>query len=169
VNRIALLRGVNVGRNQRISMADLREKLEAAGHGEVKTVGQSGNVVFTSRAAAPSLEKSLTKLVGVEVLVRTDKELAAIVALDPLGHADDNGSRHLVTFCRERPDAKALKAVTAAPEEVAVKGREIYSWHPDGLHGSELAKLLGNPKLGVVATGRNWNTIVKLHRLTGVR
>jgi uncharacterized protein (DUF1697 family) len=169
VNRVALLRGVNVGRNQRITMADLRESLAAAGHGEVKTVGQSGNVVFESRASAASLERSLSKLVGVEVLVRTAGELAAVVALDPLGRAGDNGSRHLVTFCREPIDAALVEVVTSAPEEVAVRGREVYSWHPNGLHGSELAKLLGAKKLGVVATGRNWNTVVKLHELAGVR
>jgi uncharacterized protein (DUF1697 family) len=125
--------------------------------------------VFASRASAASLEKSLSKLVGVEVLVRTDKELAAIVALDPLGRAGDNGSRHLVTFLRGKADAKALESATVPPEEVAVHGREVYSWHPNGLHASELAKLLGGKKLGVVATGRNWNTVVKLHELTRVR
>ena len=46
MNRVALLRGVNVGRNQRITMADLREQFAAAGHGEVQTVGQSGNVAL---------------------------------------------------------------------------------------------------------------------------
>jgi uncharacterized protein (DUF1697 family) len=169
MNRIALLRGVNVGRNQRIGMSELRDRLAGAGHGEVKTVGQSGNVVFASRASAKSLERSLTELIGVEVLVRTADELAAIVALDPLGRAGDNGSRHLVTFCREPVDADVLEAVTVSPEAVAVHGREVYSWHPNGLHGSELAKLLGAKKLGFVATGRNWNTVVKLQQLVGVR
>jgi uncharacterized protein (DUF1697 family) len=169
VNRVALLRGVNVGRNRRIAMADLRRQLEAAGHGEVKTVGQSGNVVFASRASAKTLERTLTELIGVEVLVRTAEELAAVVALDPLDRAADNGSRHLVTFCRDPVDAALVRSVTSAPEEVAVHGREIYSWHPDGLQGSELAKLLGGKKLGVVATGRNWNTVAKLHGLTDVR
>jgi uncharacterized protein (DUF1697 family) len=169
VNRIALLRGVNVGRNRRIGMAELRDRLADAGHGEVKTVGQSGNVVFASRASAKTLERSLTELLGVEVLVRTADELAAVVALDPLARAGDNGSRHLVTFCREPVDARMLEAVAASPEAVAVHGREVYSWHPNGLHGSELAKLLGATKLGVVATGRNWNTVVKLHQLARVR
>jgi uncharacterized protein (DUF1697 family) len=169
VNRVALLRGVNVGRNQRITMADLRETFASAGHGEVQTIGQSGNVVFASRATAATLEPSLSELIGVEVLVRTADELAAIAALDPLGRAGDDGSRYLVTFCRKPLETALLQAVTAAPEEVAVHGREIYSWHPNGLHGSELAKLLGVKKLGVVATGRNWNTVAKLHALAGVR
>lgn len=169
MNRVALLRGVNVGRNRRIGMAELREQLGAAGHGEVRTVGQSGNVAFASRASTSSLERSLTELLGVEVLVRTAAELAEVVALDPLGRAADNGSRYLVTFCREPVDAALLEDVVASPEAVAVVGREIYSWYPDGLHGSELAKLLVAKKLGVVATGRNWNTVAKLQALTDVR
>lgn len=169
MNRVALLRGVNVGRNQRIGMAHLRQRLLDGGYGEVRTVGQSGNVVFASRASAASLERSLGELIGVEVLVRTAAELAAVVALDPLGHAADNGSRHLVTFAREPIATELLRAVTVPPEEVAVHGREVYSWHPDGLHGSELAKLLGGKKLGVVTTARNWNTVRKLHELAGVR
>ena len=66
-----------------------------------------------------------------------------MVALDPLGRAGDNGSRHLVTFCREAGRRRASRGGDRrAGGAVAVHGREIYSWHPNGLHGSELAKLL---------------------------
>ncbi len=172
MTRVALLRGVNVGRNKRIAMAELRDRLEQAGHRDVRTIGQSGNVVFTSRASAASLERSLGKLIGVEVIVRTDGELAKVVALDPLRRAQDNGSRHLVTFLRaplSADIAAALQATAKGSEAVAVHGREVYSWHPDGLHGSEVAKLLVGAKLGVIATGRNWNTVLKLHELAGVQ
>jgi uncharacterized protein (DUF1697 family) len=164
MNRIALLRGVNVGRNRRISMAEVRETLAAAGYDDARTHGQSGNVVFTSRKRAASLERELQATLGVPVVVRTDDELAAVVEGDPLGDVADNGSRYLVTFLsRALPAAerRALEEAAAPPERLVVRGREIYSWHPGGLYASPLAKALAAPR-EVVGTGRNWNTVVKL-------
>lgn len=161
---IALLRGVNVGRNRRISMAELRRTLEQAGYGEVRTHGQSGNVVFASRKKPVTLERELRDLLGVEVVVRTLEELAAVVAHDPLRRVADSGSRYLVTFLsRPLPAAAAreLKTATVAPERLVVHGREVYSWHPGGLYDSPLAKALAAPR-DVVATARNWNTVAKL-------
>jgi uncharacterized protein (DUF1697 family) len=164
MSRIALLRGVNVGRNRRISMAELRSTLEQAGYGDVRTHGQSGNVVFASRKTSTTLERELPDLLGVQVVVRTGDELAAVVAHDPLRAVADNGSRYLVTFL-SRPLAaeavQALKASTVSPEQLAVHGREVYSWHPGGLYDSPLAKALAAPQ-DIVATGRNWNTVTKL-------
>jgi uncharacterized protein (DUF1697 family) len=164
VIRIALLRGVNVGRNRRISMADLRKTLADGGFGEARTLGQSGNVVFTSRKRPATLERELTDLLGVPVVVRTAEELAAVVDHDPLGSVAGNGSRYLVTFLSRKltaREARELAAVVVPPERVAVHGREVYSWHPGGLYASPLAKALAASR-DVVATGRNWNTVVKL-------
>jgi uncharacterized protein (DUF1697 family) len=58
-----------------------------------------------------------------------------------------------------------IDAAAIAPEQVAVSGREVFAWHPDGIIGSPLAKLLGGPRLGVTATARNWNTVTALLRL----
>jgi uncharacterized protein (DUF1697 family) len=153
MSRIGLLRGVNVGRNRRISMAELRSTLARAGYDEVRTHGQSGNVVFASRKKPATLERELLALLGV-----------AVVAHDPLRKVADNGSRYLVTFL-SRPLAaqavRSLKAATALPEQLAVHGREVYSWHPGGLYDSPLAKALAAPQ-DVVSTGRNWNTVTKL-------
>jgi len=164
VSRIALLRGVNLGRNRRISMGGLRETFAQAGYGEVRTHGQSGNVVFASRKNAGTLERELTQLLGVPVVVRTATELAAVVERDPLAGVWDNGSRYLVTF-HSRPltaaEKRALEEVAAEPERIAVHGREVYSWHPRGQYASPLAAALAASK-DVVATGRNWNTVVKL-------
>jgi uncharacterized protein (DUF1697 family) len=164
MNRIALLRGVNVGKNRRISMTELREKLSASGYDDVRTHGQSGNVVFTSRKGAASLERELRDTLGVPVVVRTAAELAAVVESNPLGDVADNGSRYLVAFLSRAlpaPERRALEEAAVAPERLVVRGRELYSWHPDGLYASPLAKALAAPR-EVVATGRNWNTVVKL-------
>jgi uncharacterized protein (DUF1697 family) len=164
VSRVALLRGVNVGRNRRISMAELRDTLAGAGYGDVRTLGQSGNVVFASRKRPATLESELGELLGVQVLVRTGEELATVVEVDPLGDVADNASRYLVTFL-SRPlaadEVHALENLVDGPERFVARGRELYSWHPSGLHGSLLAKELAASR-NVVATGRNWNTVLKL-------
>jgi uncharacterized protein (DUF1697 family) len=46
-----------------------------------------------------------------------------------------------------------------------ISGREIYSWHQNGIHASKLASLLIEKRLGVSTTGRNWNTVTKLLEL----
>ena len=164
MNRIALLRGVNVGKHRRLSMAELRETLAAAGYDDVRTHGQSGNLVFTSGKRAASLERELGGALGVPVIVRTAAELTAVVDRDPLGDIAVNGSRYLVTFLSRALSAaerRALEEIAVAPERIVAHGRELYSWHPGGLYASPLARALAAPR-EVVATGRNWNTVVKL-------
>ncbi len=45
---VALLRGINLGRNKRVAMADLRALLESLGYGQVPTHLQSGNALFAT-------------------------------------------------------------------------------------------------------------------------
>ena len=86
-----LLRGINVGRAHRIGMADLRELLQAEGHGVTRTLLQSGNVVLDSALPdselARSVEQALERRFGfpVRTVVRTRDELLDVVARDPLG------------------------------------------------------------------------------------
>lgn len=62
-----------------------------------------------------------------------------------------------------------LAAVVAADPfaGVAVRGREVYAWHPGGVGRSELAKLITGRRLGVSVTARNWRTVTKLLALAG--
>jgi uncharacterized protein (DUF1697 family) len=165
------LRGINVGRHRRISMADLRAVLVGLGYDDVRTHLQSGNAVLTA-AAAPgtvkrAIERGLEAKLGldVEVFVRTRDELADVVARDPLGRVAVDPSRYLVSFLSAEPNAgqvRKLAAEVTGPERFVVGGRELYAWHPDGLRASKLAKLLSEQRLGVSATARNWNTVTRL-------
>jgi uncharacterized protein (DUF1697 family) len=169
---IALLRGINVGKARRIGMADLRAALEEAGYADVRTLGQSGNVVLSADASGDALARELEKViadaVGVDplVVVRTPRQLAAVVERNPLGDVvAEEPRRCLVHFLSAKPDAAALRALRSAdvaPEVFAAHGRELYSWHPEGLQNSKLAKLLADAPLGVTVTNRNWNTVTKL-------
>ena len=169
--QIALLRGINLGARNRVSMPELRELLTGLGHEDVKTLLQSGNVVLTSEETGEALEQALERAIadelGVEsrVVVRTTRELAGVVKRDPFAGVADDPKRYQVSFLSGKPEAavvRALEAADVAPEQVAVSGREIYAWHPEGIQRSPLAKLLTDAKLGVTATARNWNTVVKL-------
>lgn len=170
--QIALLRGINVGGHNRVAMADLRALLAGAGYGEVLTLGVSGNVVLSAKTVperlGTELEARIAEGLGlqVRVVVRTRTELAAVVAHDPLGElAAAEPKRYQVNFLSAEPDPQALQAIAAldlAPERWVHRGREIYAWHPVGVHNSPLAKLLTDKRLGVAVTARNWNTVTKL-------
>ena len=87
---VALMRGINVGRNKRISMPDLRRMLESLGYAEVRTHGQSGNAMFSSgHGKAQTLEDEISARIrtdfamDVVLLVRTAKEFAATVDANP--------------------------------------------------------------------------------------
>jgi uncharacterized protein (DUF1697 family) len=169
--QIALLRGINLGPNRRVSMPELREVLTEAGYADVQTLLQSGNVVLTSTAKPAKLTRDLEALieerlgVAAPVIVRSRDELAAVVEHDPLGDVADDPKRHVVYFLDGEPAkdvVRQLEAEDVAPEAVAFAGREIHTWHPDGIQRSPLVKLLTDKRLGVTYTARNWNTVTKL-------
>ena len=176
-NRIALLRGINIGPRQRVKMPELRELIEGLGYTDVQTLVQSGNVVFTSRAKPASLETKLEqeieKQLGVDpkVVVRTRDELAAAIEANPFEVPQDPKNLH-VTFLADEPDQDAVKKLEALdfpPDELKLAGREIYILYANGSGRSELAQQLGRAKLGVAATDRNWNTVTKLLEMADER
>jgi uncharacterized protein (DUF1697 family) len=169
--QIALLRGINVGSHKRIAMADLRGLLADLGYSDARTLVQSGNIVLTAAISsdhlARELEQEIAGKLGVEtpVVVRTREELAAVVKLDPLGDVADEHKLYQVSFLSAEPDPTAMQKIAevdVAPEQFVHVGREIYAWHPEGIHSSRLARLLTDKRLGVTATARNWKTTTKL-------
>ena len=171
VRKILMLRGINLGPNRRIPMADLRALFAEAGYHHVATYLQSGNVALSSSSSAVELERESARLISerfgfeVPVIVRTQTELAAVVKHNPLGDVVDNPKRYQVSFLSEKLSEariKRLREVATDSEAVTVKGREIYVWHPDGVARSKLWNALGGKGLGVLATTRNWTTVKAL-------
>lgn len=169
--QIALLRGINVGRNNRIAMAELRELMDGLGYTDVKTHLMSGNVVFTSPTTPRVVAQELARAVdselcpGIKVLVRSRAELAKVVANNPLPDAAGDGSRFLVMFLSAKVEPGVLQDIDPAefaPEEFRVANREIYLWCRNGIQDSKLSKALSEKRLGVTATARNWNTVTGL-------
>jgi uncharacterized protein (DUF1697 family) len=166
---VALLRGINLGSKRRVPMADLRELLEELGYEDVRTVLQSGNVVFTGpkAKARQKLEDGLQNRYGfkVDVVLRTMKELHEIVDAEPFGDEADNLSRYFVVFLPSSPSAKALdvlKAQDFAPDKFETGVHELYAWCPRGMQDSGLMRALGKPGLAETATVRNMATVKKL-------
>jgi uncharacterized protein (DUF1697 family) len=171
---VALVRGINVGRAKRVAMADLRALVGDLGYGDVRTLLNSGNVVFTVPGSARSnpavrIENAIKARLGISarVAVLTRAELAAVVADNPLGEVADDPSRFLVTVLIDRADRKRLLPLTRQawePDVLAVGARVAYVWCPQGMIESRLATAV-NRLLGDGATTRNWATMTKLHAL----
>ena len=168
--RVVLLRGVNLAKKNRISMPGLRTALERAGYGRVETYLQSGNVIVTGAGLdeliAANVHRTINEVFGLDitVLVRTKDELAQVVALNPLAKVATNPRRYIVTFLASEPPrgfADDLASVSTQ-EPFAIIGREVYSWHPDGVGRTPLWERLASRSLRVAATSRNWATVTRL-------
>jgi uncharacterized protein (DUF1697 family) len=171
--QVALLRGINVGRAKRVEMADLRALVESLGYTDVRTLLNSGNVVFTAPRAAPGkaaarIEEALAGQLGISarVTVFTAAELAAAVRDNPLLEVAGDPSRHFVAFLADPADRRLepLAGQEWAPEVLALGPRVAYIWCPEGLLASRLSEAVGRA-LGDAVTTRNWATVTKLHTL----
>ncbi|WP_213815020.1 DUF1697 domain-containing protein [Glaciihabitans sp. dw_435] len=168
---VALLRGINVGASSRIAMADLRSLVEGLGYTGVRTLLQSGNVVFDSDravdvAAREALEAAIVSATGVtsKVLVVDEARFRRIASANPLLDVGTDDSRLIVTFVDEVPDAGTLSRPSddeLLPERIVFGAEAIYQWLPDGVLKTRLPPRF-HERLGRVATARNWRTVTKI-------
>lgn len=176
---VALLRGVNLGARNKVSMADLRTLFESLGAEDVQTYVQSGNVVFKSRVGSAAeltgaIERRIGRELGLEisVMLRTSEQLAKIVAGNPFAASQGEGTKLHVTFLADSPErsrVRTLESVASEPDEFRVHGREVYLHTPKGYGRSKLSNAHFEKQLDVAATTRNWNTVTKLAELAGAR
>lgn len=169
----ALLRGVNVGKAKRIAMADLRTIVEEAGYTRVRTLLNSGNVVFDGRTGeaarvAARLESAIEARVGFHsrVVVVDGAVMDTVVSEQTLTHAD-NPSRLLVAFVQDTDRLKALADLDIrdwGDEALVVGTQAAYVWVPAGVLDSRIFEAVGKV-LGNQVTTRNWATVQKLHAM----
>ena len=175
---IALLRAVNVGGRKSILMAELRDLLGELGFAEVRTLLQTGNLIFRSKRRKASeleefLETEAAKRLNLQTdfLVRTGEEWGRIVENNPFPDEAERDAAHLVVmFLRQAPNAKdveALRDAITGPENVSVQDRQAYIVYPCGIGRSRLTNALLEKKLGTRGTARNWNTVLKLASVAG--
>ena len=175
---IALLRGVNVGKAKRVPMADFRALLEGLGCTEVSTLLNSGNAVFSAGGTsvakhAANIAVAIAGQLGVEVpvIVKSARELAAVIGENTIDGPAIDPSRLLVAFT---PNADTLAALAALaplvrpPERFVIGHHAAYLYCANGILESKAgAALLG--KAGKAVTTRNWATTQKLHALASAK
>lgn len=168
--RVALIRGINVGKARRIRMESLRSIVEAVGGSSVESVGQSGNLVFDSSTKLATLEHAIES--GIEsavgfrprALVLTNATFRRIASDDPFRTKAEEGKHVHVWFLARRAksaDLDAIQALATRTERWQLDAKAFYLHAPDGIGRSKLAEKVES-LLGVAATARNGNTIEKL-------
>jgi uncharacterized protein (DUF1697 family) len=168
---IALIRGINVGRGKRVAMADLRDMMLDLGHTNVRTLLNSGNVLFQSKRPnvaklAASIEAAINAACGFSaaVTVITAQELDRIVHENPLLHVADDHARHLVAFVTHSKHLASLRPMLKeswTPDALAITERVAYLWCATGLLDSKFLQAFSR-KAGATVTTRNWTTVLKL-------
>jgi uncharacterized protein (DUF1697 family) len=175
---VALLRGINVGKNNRVPMEELRALLIEQGYNDVRTLLNSGNAVFLAEDVSPAMHATSitagilqTFGISIPVIVKSANELATIIQENPLTPSDTNHSQLLVAFCQEPHELMALtplQTLAVLPEQFNVGKHAAYLHCANGIQKSKTAKaLLG--KLGKTTTTRNWATVLKLHNLLSAK
>jgi uncharacterized protein (DUF1697 family) len=168
----ALLRGINVGGNKKVSMPELKALFVDLGFADVATYIQSGNVVFRApKADASVIEKRITKVFGheVTVILRTGAELSAAVKANPFLSPKANLKQLYVVYLDRKPAAGAVKQLDpdrSPGDRFDLHGHELYLDLGNGAGRTRLTLDYLERKLGVKGTARNWNTALKLVELT---
>ena len=152
-------------------MAELRRLVESLGFTDVRTLLNSGNVVFTARSnavrgAAARIERAVLDELGVSAraIVLTADELTEIVDENPLAGICDDPSRMLIAVFTEpaaRAKAEALMQDSWEPEVMAVGARAAYLWCANGISAGQLAEAVDRTLRNGV-TARNLRTMTKL-------
>ncbi len=168
---IALIRGINVGRGNRIAMADLRDLTADLGHTNVRTLLNSGNLLFRSRGSSVAkigagIGAAITAKAGFSaaVMVMTAQDLDRIVAENPLLHSVKDHAKHLVAFVAHPKYLEPLRPMLKEswkPDALAITLHAAYLWCATGILDGKL-NLAFNRKAGATVTSRNWATVLKL-------
>ncbi len=172
---IALLRGINMGGNIMIKMAELKGMFSDLGFENVETYINSGNIAFdTRKTAEPRLVKRIEDAVEtqfgrrVPVMVREQKYIEQIIKNNPFdGQYESHKHMHVLFLGEPMPREKEeqLQASALPGERYEVRDREVYNLLPQGVAGSLLTKGFFEKKPRVSYTGRNWRTVETLATL----
>jgi len=173
---VALLRGINLAGKRSVKMADLCALFTKLGFTDVKSLLNSGNVVFAAKGRTTAqiekvLEEATAKHLGIETdyMVRTAAEWRAIIAANPFPReAKTDPARLVAGVLKTTPPKGAEQALNDAivGREVArVIGSVAYIYFPDGQGRSKLTPAVTDRSLGTRGTARNWNTVLKIGAL----
>ena len=170
--KIALLRGINVGGHRIIKMADLKMLITDLGFRDVTTYIQSGNILFkatdqTNETLAKQIKEGITAQFGFEVpvVVLDGEELEEAANQNPYLTAETDLSGLHLTLLSETPKTEKIADALNfefTPDAFTIKDRFIYLNLKNAYHKTKLSNAFFEKKLGVEATTRNWKTVLKL-------
>ena len=173
---LVLLRGVNVGKGNRVSMAEFKTLLQALGHQHVHTLLNSGNAIFQADPApeaelAQAVAHELNSRLGINtpVIVKTRAALEKIIKHNPLAVPEADHSRFLVAFGQDQSAIQALQpllSLNGENEQLVLTEHAAYLHCKAGLLESALGKAMVG-KAGRGVTTRNWATVLKIAALFG--
>jgi uncharacterized protein (DUF1697 family) len=168
---IALIRGINVGKANRIAMADLKNLITRLGHSEVRTLLNSGNAVFQSKRPnvakiSSGIQAAIAQNCGfsVSVMVITAEDLDLIIRENPLMRVAKDPARHLVAFVADAKHLDPMRPLLEedwTPDALAMTRRAAYLWCSTGLIESKMSQVFAR-RAGASITMRNWATVLKL-------
>jgi len=172
---VALLRGINVGGNNKIDMKQLKAAFEQAGMHNVVTYINTGNIIFTSDTGNKEeltelLEKTILELFGlaIKVLLRSLEEYSAMMQLLPETWTNGDTMKSDVLFLWEDvDDASVLDKLFIHPEydrAIYAPGAILFSVDREHVNKSGMHKIIGT-KLYQQVTVRNVNTTRKIYEL----
>jgi len=173
VTHVAFLRAINVGGRAVVKMSALKTAFERAGCRNVRTFIASGNVLFEAPAKLPAplraaIARELVKLFGTMpgVCYRTLDEIHALIATNPFGaQTSDKAVKLYVAFMDRLPaqlPALPIQVEKELIEITLIRAADmmiVSRRKPNGMYGFPNACV---EQLGVVATTRNWNTVIRV-------
>ncbi len=177
---IALLRGINVGGNAKVPMADLKKMFEKMGFKNTKTILNTGNIIFDVPPSQKTTLTSLTKTIETELEktfgfpikthLRTREDIEKLIAEDPFKKINVTPETRLyITFLVDTPKAKSptFKVPYISPDKnfqiLKLTDREIIyvlTVTPD-MRSTDVMNIL-EKEFGKSLTTRNWNTVLKM-------
>ena len=173
---IAILRGINVGGNRKVPMAELKAACQKASFQNVRTYIQSGNVIFDAEEQEPSgLEVKIQEIIAetfgfdVPVIVRSVEEWFESINNNPFWKEKDADIDRLhLTFLKDLPTQEKLekiKTIIFPPDKFEIIGKDVFVFCSAGYSDSKLTNSFFESKLKIPATTRNWKTVMKLNEL----
>ncbi len=160
-----------MGRGNRVAMADLRAMVGDLGHTAVRSLLNSGNIVFECKRPnvakiALDIQAAIVANCGfsASAMVVTSQDLDRIIDENPLLHAVDDHARHLIAFVAHSKHLEPLRPllkVSWKPDALAITTRAAYLWCAGGILECRMLQTVSRTARDTITT-RNWATVLKL-------
>ncbi|HYX08742.1 MAG TPA: DUF1697 domain-containing protein [Bacteroidales bacterium] len=172
---ISLLRGINVGGKNSVSMETIRSVYAMLGLDNIQTYVQSGNIVFNSLRDAEELSVMISNGIArasgfpVEVILRKYDVWKEMIRHNPFAGRKEINEKHIYfTLLKREPKPELLKSISHQdflPDEWHYYDETIYLYCPNGYGRTKINNNFFERKLKVPATTRNRKTVLKLTEL----